>query len=79
MATLTKKQDYLAKDMDEETLNYCISEAKKLERDNPWTQEDTDQNAEYGTDYECWLDLVLDQTRKEIEWHRGQYCREMAE
>lgn len=75
---MTKRQEYLAHDMSEEQIEYCKSEAEKLERTDPWTAEDTARHADYAG-YGCWLDLVLDHVRHEIEWQYGQYCAQMEE
>ena len=75
---MTDRQEYLAHDMTDEQLEYCIKKAEELEKTSPWTQVDTDHHADYNG-YTCWLDLVLSVERREIEWHRGQYCAQMEE
>ena len=75
---MTPKQEYLAHDLDALTIEFCKNEAKKLEQEYPWTQEDTDRHAGI-TDYTCWLDLVLDIERSKAETRRGMYCAEMEE
>ena len=74
---MTRRQEWLAHDMDEETLQSCQKEAERLQRDYPWTDEDTKQHEDYGQ-YTCWLDLILDVVRRNIEHMRGMYCGEMG-
>lgn len=74
---MTRRQEWLAHDMDAETLESCQKEAEKLQREHPWTDEDTKQHADYAG-YTCWLDLVLDVVSRNIEKMRGQYCAEMG-
>lgn len=75
---MTRKQEYLAHDMDAETIEYCESEAQKMEKISPWTPADTELHAPYH-DYTCWFDLILDCMRMQIEYQRGQYCAQMEE
>ena len=69
---MTREQEYLSYDMSSEDIEYCESEARKLEHDYPW--------AEHGnpeTDADSWLTLVMRVVAKNIECSRGRYCAEM--
>ena len=74
---MTRKQEYLAYDLTDEEVEICKKDAEKMQREMPWTQEDTDRHADY-TGYTSWLDLILDQARRNAERIRGQYCAEMG-
>ena len=75
---MTRRQEWLAHDLTDEQIEICMKDAEKMQKEMPWTQEDTDRHADY-TGYTCWLDLILDQARRNAEWIRGQYCAQMEE
>lgn len=75
---LTKRQQYLAQDMSDEQLQHIIKITEEMEREDPWTDEDTERHADYGQ-YTCWLDLALDVNKRQLEYQRGQYCAQMEE
>ena len=75
---MTRRQEWLAYDMDEGTIEFCKKEALKLELADPWTKEDTERHADFAG-YTCCLDLVLDIEKHKLEYWRGQYCAQMEE
>ena len=75
---MTRRQEYLAHNMDTKTLESCQKESERLQREYPWTDEDTERHMDYGQ-YTCWLDLILDVMGRNIEKVRGQYCAQMEE
>ena len=75
---MTRRQEYLARDMTDDEIEQCKKEANEMERTSPWTQADTDRHASY-TGYTCWLDLILDSHKQEHDWWRVQYCAQMEE
>lgn len=74
---MTRKQEYLAHDLTDDQIEICQKEAERLQRESPWTDEDTQQYADYAG-YTCWLDLVLDVISRNVEKMRGMYCAEMG-
>ena len=74
---MTRKQEYLAHDLTDEQIELCQKDAERMQKEMPWTPEDTDRHAGI-TDYTCWLDLILDNARRNAERWRGQYCAEMG-
>ena len=71
---MTREQDYLAHDMTDEDIEYCETEARKLEQMLPWAEQDNSE-----TDADSWLTVVMRVIAKEIEYHRGLYCAEMGD
>ena len=67
---MTREQEYLAWNMTEEDIEYCMREAAKLEHEYPW-----DGNTDAGS----WLTVVMRTVANEIAYHRGLYCAEMEE
>lgn len=75
---MTRRQEWLAHDLTDEQIANCQRFADKMQKQIPWTQEDTDRHADYNG-YTCWLDLILDNARMDAEYQRGQYCAQMEE
>lgn len=71
---MTRYQEYLAREMDEETLEACEKEAQELEKMHPWEEQD---NSDCRPEIDSWLTVVLKHRASEIEYHRAQYCAEM--
>ena len=69
---MTREQEYLSYDMSSEDIEYCESEARKLESMLPWAEQDNSD-----TDADSWLTIVMRTVGREIEYHRGLYCAEM--
>ena len=69
---MIKRIDFNLSQLDEEQIDFCKAEARKLARKQIF-----DETGTHIITYTEWLDTVSEQIRKGCEWWRGQYCAQM--
>lgn len=71
---MTAFQEYLSRDMSEDDIDFCVKQAAELDAVSPWT-DDTAPDPCWPVS--CWLDVVMIETRRAIEYNHAQYCAQM--